>query len=169
MHAFDTTLLIVRLTVGLTMVAHGWNHAFGGGRLAGTAGWFEGLGLRPGRVHALMSVLVETGCGIAFAAGFLTPAAAGALLGTMIVAGVIEHRTHGFFVFRNGVEYVLMIGLVLIAVAVSGGGAASVDEAADLHLGAWAGFAVCAGIGVGGSVLLLAACWRPGRATAPTP
>ncbi len=170
MHAVDTTLLIIRVTVGLTMVAHGWNHAFGGGKLAGTAGWFEGLGLRPGRIHALMSVLVEVGCGIAFAAGFLTPAAAGALLGTMIVAGVIEHRTHGFFVFRNGYEYVLLIGLVLIAVAVSGGGTASLDEAAGIHLSAWAGFAVCAGIGAGGSALLLGTCWRPGRTTtAPTP
>lgn len=166
MHAFDTTLLIIRLTVGLTMVAHGWNHAFGGGRLAGTAGWFEGLGLRPGRIHALMSVLVEVGCGLAFAAGFLTPAAAGALLGTMIVAGLIEHRTHGFFVFRNGFEYVLLIGLVLTAVAVSGGGQASLDEAIGFHLGGWAGFAVCAGIGVGGSALLLGTCWRPGRTQA---
>jgi len=81
MHATDISLLIIRLIVGLTLVAHGWNHAFGGGKISGTARWFESLGLRPGRLHACLSALTETGCGLAVAAGFLTPLAAGGLLG----------------------------------------------------------------------------------------
>jgi len=102
MHAMDVALLMIRLIVGLTLVLHGWNHAFGGGKIPGTARWFESLGLRPGRLHAWLSAATEIGCGLALAAGFLTPLAAGGLLGTMVVAGVIEHRTHGFFIFRNG-------------------------------------------------------------------
>jgi putative oxidoreductase len=166
MHATDISLLIVRLIVGLTLVAHGWNHAFGGGKITGTARWFESLGLRPGRLHAYLSALTETGCGLALAAGFLTPLAAGGLLGTMVVAGVIEHRKHGFFIFRNGYEYVLMIGAVLVALSVSGGGRASADRAIGFALAPWLGLATGAVIGIGGAAALLAACWRPG---APAP
>jgi putative oxidoreductase len=166
-HSIDTTLLLVRLIVGLTMALHGWNHAFGGGKIAGTAAWFDSLGLRPGHVHALMSVVAEIGCGLALAAGFLTPLAAGGLLGTMVVAGIIEHRTHGFFVFRGGYEYVLMIAVVVTAVAVSGGGRASVDHAMGFRLGATAGFLTCLAIGVGGAAILLSLCWRPRAAEHP--
>jgi putative oxidoreductase len=162
MHATDISLLIIRLIVGLTLVAHGWNHAFGGGKITGTARWFESLGLRPGRLHACLSALTETGCGLALAAGFLTPLAAGGLLGTMVVAGVIEHRKHGFFIFRNGYEYVLMIGVILIALSVCGGGRASADHAIGFALAPWLGLAACAVIGIGGAAALLAACWRPG-------
>jgi putative oxidoreductase len=161
-HAIDTSLLMVRVVVGLTMVIHGLNHAFGDGKIAGTAGWFESLGLRPGRVHAWMSVVTEVGCGLAFAAGFLTAPAAGGLLGTMVVAGVIEHRTHGFFVFKNGYEYVLMIAVILLATAISGPGRAAVDHTIGFDLGAWAGFLTAIGLGAGGAALLLGTCWRPG-------
>src|SRR5258708_13106936 len=115
MHAMDVALLMIRLIVGLTLVLHGWNHAFGGGKIPGTARWFESLGLRPGRLHAWLSAATEIGCGLALAAGFLTPLAAGGLLGTMVVAGVIEHRTHGFFIFPTGYEYGLMISVILFA------------------------------------------------------
>jgi len=37
--------LVLRLAVGGTMMAHGWNHAFGGGKLPGTARWFESIGI----------------------------------------------------------------------------------------------------------------------------
>ncbi|WP_245717771.1 DoxX family protein [Nocardia miyunensis] len=161
MQATDVYLLIVRVIVGGTMVIHGWNHAFGGGRIAGTAGWFAGLGLRPGRVHAWASVVTEIGCGAALTVGFLTPLAAGGLFGTMVVAGVIEHRSHGFFVFRNGYEYVLMIAVVLAATAIGGGGRACVDYAVGFRLSAATGLAACLVIGIGGAAILLGLCWRP--------
>jgi putative oxidoreductase len=52
MVSVNIAALVLRLAVGGTMVAHGWNHAFGGGKLPGTARWFESIGIRPGRVHA---------------------------------------------------------------------------------------------------------------------
>ena len=39
-------LLLMRVVVGMTMIAHGINHRKGGGRIEGTARWFSGLGLR---------------------------------------------------------------------------------------------------------------------------
>ena len=47
-HGFDIGTLLLRIALGITMLAHGYNHAFGGGKLAGTARWFESIGIRPG-------------------------------------------------------------------------------------------------------------------------
>ncbi|MDX6216655.1 MAG: putative oxidoreductase [Frankiales bacterium] len=46
----DVAALLLRLALGVTMVAHGWNHWRGGGRVEGTARWFGGLGLQPARL-----------------------------------------------------------------------------------------------------------------------
>ncbi|SHN46594.1 DoxX family protein [Cryptosporangium aurantiacum] len=165
----DVALLIFRVVIGGTLVLHGLNHWRGGGKIAGTASWFESLGLRPGRVHAWSSVLVEIGAGIALAIGLFTPLAAGALIGVMVVAGVIEHRSHGFFVFRNGYEYVLMIAVICVGLSVSGPGEISAD--AELGLPLWDGVVgslIAVVIGVGGAVGLLAFAWRP-DAPARTP
>jgi putative oxidoreductase len=40
-----TALLLVRVVVGVTMLAHRYNHWRGGGKIAGTGRWFAGLGL----------------------------------------------------------------------------------------------------------------------------
>jgi len=162
MDDIDVALLIFRVVVGGTLVLHGLNHWRGGGRIAGTASWFESLGLRPGRLHAWTSVLVEIGAGIAVAIGLFTPVACGALIGVMVVAAVIEHRPHGFFVFRNGYEYVLMIAVICVGLSVSGPGEISAD--AELGLPEWYGVAgslIAVVIGVGGAVGLLAFAWRP--------
>ncbi|MGH3991663.1 MAG: DoxX family protein, partial [Pseudonocardiaceae bacterium] len=95
----DTAALLLRIVVGLTMVAHGYNHLWGGGGLAGTARWFASLGMRPPKLHAALSGAGELAAGAALALGLLTPLAAAFIVGTMVVAGVTVHRHHGFFVF----------------------------------------------------------------------
>jgi putative oxidoreductase len=57
MNGVNIATLVLRLVLGGTMIAHGWNHAFGGGKLPGTARWFESIGIRPGRVHRVRPVL----------------------------------------------------------------------------------------------------------------
>jgi putative oxidoreductase len=59
------------------MLAHGYNHAFGGGRIAGTTRWFTSIGMRPAWVHAWVATLTELGCGALLLVGLLTPLAAG--------------------------------------------------------------------------------------------
>ena len=56
MASVNIAALVLRLVVGGTMMAHGWNHAFGGGKLPGTARWFESIGIRPGRVLSLIHI-----------------------------------------------------------------------------------------------------------------
>jgi putative oxidoreductase len=147
------------------LIAHGYNHVLGPGGIKGTAGWFQSMGLRPAIVHAWMSGLVELAAGFGLVVGFLTPFGAGAIIGTMVVAGITAHRTNGFFIFRpgQGYEYVLMISVVCAAIGILGPGKASLDHALGIELDGWAGGLIAILLGVGGSVLLLATSWRPER------
>ena len=61
MHPVDVAALLLRLVLGFTMLAHGWNHAFGGGRIPGTTRWFASIGMRPAWVHAYVATLTEIG------------------------------------------------------------------------------------------------------------
>lgn len=91
----DVALLLVRLVLGATMIAHGVNHWRGGGRIAGTARWFSGLGLRNGTLQAWTSVVVEIGAGVLVILGLLTPLACAAVISVMLVAGLLAHRPNG--------------------------------------------------------------------------
>jgi putative oxidoreductase len=166
MNSVNIAALVLRLAVGGTMIAHGWNHGFRGGKLPGTARWFESIGIRPGRVHALAATVTELGAGALLVLGLLTPLAAAGVVGTMLVALVANHARNGFFIFRpgEGYEYVLMITLVSCAIGALGGGAWSLDHAAGFGERGWVGLAVAALAGAAGAGLLLGSSWRP-RAT----
>src|SRR5437016_8575964 len=89
-------LLIMRLGLGAVMLAHGINHIFGGGKIAGTGRWFASLGMQPGIVHAWVASLAEVGGGALLVLGLLTPLGAAAVVGTMLVAFITNHRGNGF-------------------------------------------------------------------------
>ncbi len=165
MDGVDLGSLILRVAIGGTMVAHGWNHAFGGGKLDGTARWFESIGIRPGGVHARAATVTEIGAGLMLILGLFTPVAAGAVVGSMGVAMVANHLGNGFFIFRpgEGYEYVLNLILGASAVGARGGGAASFDAVLGLEVGGWAGLGIAVGMGGLGAAVLLATCWRPRR------
>jgi putative oxidoreductase len=165
MTVLDTAVLLLRLVVGLTMVAHGYNHLWGGGGLAGTARWFGSIGLRPPKLHAVLSGAGELAAGFALAVGLLTPLAAAFVIGTMVVAWVTAHRRNGFFVFNEGYEYVLMISVVCAVIGLLGPGAASVDRllGIDTTVSGVTGLALTVGLGVLGAAALLTTTWRPAR------
>lgn len=158
-------LLVLRGGLGLVMLAHGYNHIFGGGKIDGTAGWFESLGMHPPRLHAWLASLTELVVGTMLIAGFLTPLAAAGVIGVLFVAFVTNHRKNGFFIFRpgEGYEYVLTLMVMAAALGATGAGEWSVDEAIDFHVDAWAGFLITVGVGVGSASALMLACWRPAR------
>jgi len=158
-------LLLVRVVLGIVMIVHGLNHWRGGGRIEGTARWFGGLGLRHGTLQAWMSVLTEVGAGILLVAGLLTPLACAAVISVMLVAGVLAHRPNGFFVFKDGYEYVLVLAAISLALGVLGPGRLSVDHAADIEITGWAGGGIALGVAVGATAGLLATFWRPEPAT----
>ena len=67
----NTALLITRIVLGAVFLAHGINHIIGGGKIAGTGRWFEGLGMRPGIVHAWFASITEVGAGALLVLGLL--------------------------------------------------------------------------------------------------
>jgi putative oxidoreductase len=167
----DLAAVILRASIGGTMIAHGWNHAFGGGKLPGTARWFESIGIRPGRVHALFATLTELGGGTLLILGLLNSLAAAAVVGTMLVALIANHMKNGFFIFRpgEGYEYVLMIILVSAALAALGPGQISLDHAAGVGLTGWAGLLIALGAGGAGAALVLLTSWRPAASKPASP
>ena len=154
-------LLIVRVVVGVTMILHGYNHWRGGGKIAGTARWFSGLGLQYGELQAWMSVVTEIGAGSLLILGFLTPFAAAAIISVMLVAGLLAHRKNGFFVFKDGYEYVLTIAVVCLMLGALGPGHFSVDYAAGIQITGWAGAGIALGVAVAAVAGLLATFYRP--------
>lgn len=166
----DVGLLIARLAVGLTMAAHGYAKICRGGRLPGTARWFDSIGMRPGRLHAPLAALTEIGGGIALAAGLLTPLAAAAIVAVMLVAGWTVHRQNGFFIVGNGWEYNFILASVAVAVAVAGAGTLSLDAA--IGLGAlgrgWPGLLIALIAGLGGGIGQLLLFFRRPATQTPT-
>ena len=154
-------LLLVRVVVGITMIAHGYNHWRGGGRIAGTARWFSGLGLRYGTLQAWMSVVTEIGAGTLLVIGLLTPLACAAVISVMMIAGLLAHRPNGFFVFREGYEYVLVLSVTSLALATLGPGKLSVDHAAGITVTGWAGGGIALGVAVVATAGMLTTFWRP--------
>ncbi|MCC5953419.1 MAG: DoxX family protein [Acidimicrobiia bacterium] len=163
--AFNLVTLLLRVAVGAMIIAHGYNHIWGGGKLSGTAGWFESMGLRPGRLHALLASVTELVAGTLLIVGLLTPVGAAGVVGVMVVAWLTAHRTNGFFIFKpgQGWEYVMIVTVVGLTIGTIGPGEWSVDAALDLDLVGWSGLAITAVAGLGGAVALLAVFWRPER------
>ena len=88
----------------------------------------ESLGMRPGVLMALMAGLAEFVGGLLFAIGLFTWIGALLIVGTMIVAILTVHRKNGFWVTQNGIEYNLILIVIVIAVAMVGAGSLSFDS-----------------------------------------
>lgn len=130
----NLALLIVRVVIGLTMAAHGWNKAKG---LDGVAGWFDAIGMKPGKVHARFAAFGEILAGLCLAAGLLTSFAALGFVGLMTVAMLGP----GEWSLDNA------IGI-------------------DTDLDGYVGLVISAGGGLAAAAALLAAFFRPPPASA---
>jgi putative oxidoreductase len=166
-HAVDLALLVFRFAIGGVFIAHGVNHIIGGGKIAGTARWFEGLGMKPGIVHAWFASVTEVGSGALLVLGLLTPFAGAGVVGVMLVAWITNHLKNGFFIFRKGEgwEYVMILTALGIAIGTIGPGQWSVDGHVDAlsKLLGWPGFLISLVGGAAGAALLLVTSWRPSK------
>jgi putative oxidoreductase len=135
----DLGLFLARAVFGLFMAAHGSQKLFGwfgGYGIAGTGGYFESLGFRPGRVFAAAAGLAEFSGGLLLALGFLQPVAAALILSVMIVATVTVHLGQGLFAGTNGIEVPVLYGTGAAAMGLIGPGIYSLDWALGLS-GVW--------------------------------
>src|SRR5512134_47223 len=151
--AANLALLVFRVAIGAVMIAHGYNHVWGGGKIACTSAFFESMGMRPAKVHAWLASLTELGAGALLVFGLLTPFAAAGVIGVMAVAWITAHRTNGFFIFRpgQGWEYVMVLLVCGVVLGAAGPGEWSLDDGLDLtgDLTGTTGLLLAAGGGVG--------------------
>ena len=147
-------LFVLHAAVGALIVGHGAQKlfgAFGGHGVEGTAGFFESLGLRPGRVHAVAAGSAEVAGGALLALGLFTPLAAALVIAVMVTAIATVHAKNGPWVSDGGYEYNLVLIVVAFALAGAGAGEWSLDAAVGLDVAgaAWAIGALVVGL-VGG-------------------
>jgi putative oxidoreductase len=159
----DIALLILRLLLGLTLAAHGYNKFFGGGRIPGTARWFESIGMKPGKFHATVAATTEMAAGLGLAAGLLTPIPAAGFVAMMFVAAWTVHRGNGFFIVKEGWEYNLILAVVAVVVAMLGAGRFSLDWLifGQNWLDGWDGLLLSVLLGLAGAVGQLLIFYRP--------
>jgi putative oxidoreductase len=165
--AASVGLLILRVVLGLTMAAHGYNKFFGGGRIKGTAGWFESIGMKPGTFHARVAASTEMAAGLGLAVGLLTPIPAAGFVSLMLVAAWTVHRANGFFIVKEGWEYNLVLASAAVALAATGAGKFSLDyllfHGTDFsdYLRGWWGLVIALVLGLAGGIGQLAIFYRP--------
>jgi putative oxidoreductase len=151
-------LLVLRVTLGLVLAAHGAQKLFGwfgGLGLHGTGRGLAALGFHPGRRHAFVAGLVELTGGFLLALGLATPLAATTFVSVMFVAAVGVHMRNGFFITDNGYEYNLVLAVSALSLAFTGPGSLSLDAAFGLPMGGlvWGLAALVVGI-LGGAFQL---------------
>lgn len=149
---------LIRLGLGLMLIAHGANKVVGKGGIAGTARWFDGSGRLASRLdggghggrrrHAHGS-----------RPGFPVPCAG--VVALMTVAALTDHRGKGVFVFKGGWEYVAVVGVIASAVAFTGPGRWSLDHLIGLRLYASVEALVATCVGLLSAVGTVAGFRRP--------
>jgi putative oxidoreductase len=153
--------LLLRLTIGPMLFAHGYNKVFGKGGLAGTTGWFDALGLKPAKVHARMAAATELGAGTLLTLGAASPLPAAAAIGLMATAARTDHRDKGFFVFKGGWEYTGIVAMMAAVIAALGPGRYSVDALLGRSRRGLRWALIATVFGVGSSAALLATSYHP--------
>jgi putative oxidoreductase len=133
----DVGILVLRVVVGLLFVGHGAQKLFGwfGGKgMEGQVGIMQRLGIQPTHLWAYISALGEFLGGLGLALGLLTPLAAAAIMGAMLVAIVRVHWPKGVWNSNGGIEFPLVMGVVAFVVGLVGPGLFSLDQLFNLAL-----------------------------------
>src|SRR4051812_47361680 len=173
----DIALLVLRVVVGLFFIGHGAQKlfgSFGGHGIAGTAGFFDSIGIRPGRRNALAAGGGELGAGVLLALGLVTPLGAALLIAVMTVAIASVHWKNGPWVTNSGYEYNAVLIAIAFALAGAGPGEISLDDAIgwmpDITGTGWAFGALAAGVLAGAGAMLAArSAAPPAPAAEPEP
>ncbi|KFG72857.1 DoxX family protein [Streptomyces mutabilis] len=157
--AYDVGLLILRVTIGLTIAAHGAQKLFGwfgGGGIEGTGQYFTQTGYPSGETMALIAGLSETLGGLGLTLGLLTPLAGAAVLGTMINATAVKWG--GGFFAPQGIEYEILLLAGAAGLTLTGPGRIAVDRFLPIlraHRLVYGAAAVLLALVVAGLVLLI--------------
>ena len=126
----DLALLVLRVAVGVVIIGHGilkWGWLGGGGSLSGVAGWFNGLGFRPGMFWALVASLAEAVGGALTVLGLGGPIGPSVVAADLVVVTVVAHLPKGFWAQKGGWEFPVPLAAGAFAIALMGNGRWSLD------------------------------------------
>lgn len=118
-------LAALRIVLGVVFIAHGAQKFAQG--IPGTAQAFAGMGVPLAEVAAPLVAGLELVGGVLLVLGVATRVLGLLLAVDMVVAGLLAHTTAGFFAQDGGFEYVLVLAVASLAVALTGPGRWSVD------------------------------------------
>ena len=124
----DIAYTLLRVVIGYNLLMHGWVKVSSQAGAAGVAGYMSRQGLEPGIAFAYAAMFLETVGAVCLIIGLFTRFFAAALAIEMAIALVVAHLAKGFSVGQGGYEYVLLIGIVLLFIAIRGGGPYSADR-----------------------------------------
>lgn len=122
----DIGLFIGRLTIGGTLLMHGWQK-FSQMGYGGVVEMLGGVGAPFPQVSAALVILLEVVGSAAFIAGFFTRVMAVLIAVNMVGAMLLIHLPSGFFVSDGGYELVTLIGGTALIYALSGPGRIALD------------------------------------------
>ena len=116
---------LIRLTAGLMLIPHGWPKLMMG--VSATANMaLVKRGIYPAEPLAIVLIALETLGGLCIALGLFTRFWAAAV--TIEMGVIVYHHLPKFGWTDRGYEYPLMWGLVMLAIALRGGGPYSLDR-----------------------------------------
>jgi len=128
----DIAYTLMRVVIGCIILMHGWVKVKGGA--AGVAAFMAKSGLEPGLAFAYAAMFLETVGAVGIILGLFTRFFAAALAIEMALAFIFVHGPKGFAAGQGGYEYVLLLGIVLLVIAIRGGGPYSADRAIGREL-----------------------------------
>lgn len=122
----DLGLLVLRLGLGAVMIAHGAQKFFSQG-VSGVQQMFTGLGVPLPAVSATGLATLELVGGALLVLGAATRVVGGLFAVAMAGAIYYVHGSNGFFAQDGGYEFVLLLAVLGLVVALTGAGRLSVD------------------------------------------
>ena len=117
---------LLRVVIGYILFMHGWQKFKTG--MAGVSGFMNKSGLVPGELFAGAAMFLETVGAICIIVGLFTRFFAAAIAIELGIAFLAVHMSKGFAANQGGFEYVLLLGIVMLAIAIRGGGPYSLDR-----------------------------------------
>jgi putative oxidoreductase len=123
----DIAYTAMRVIIGYILLMHGW-FKVGTYGVAGVSGMMAKSGLEPATAFAVAAMFLETVGAICIILGLFTRFFVAALAIELLIALLAVHLKNGFDVSKGGFEYILLLGIVMFAIAIRGGGPYSVDR-----------------------------------------
>jgi putative oxidoreductase len=119
----EISYTIVRVVIGAILLTHGWIKYTGPG-LHGITGFMAKHGLEPAIFFAGAAIFLETIGAICVIIGLFTRFFAAAIAIELAVAFLVVNIWEG----RGPIEATLLLGVVMFAIAIRGGGPYSLDR-----------------------------------------